>query len=388
MGFEYNYIDPDAVDRVELRSDDSSDYQQYKKELYGVDEGIPEERQKLLDNPRCDVFERVATILLNSDCKQLLKNTLALPVNLPDYVENADELKEAILLDGMYTNVDPVIGDTKPEIRGECRHSKNDEYRPGDDTAMCCWYCSSDDTRKPAKFMADDEPSNQCSRYVMNGYNLKEAIADHLEVVGSGVLVNHFNDSNLSPHEIRKGLSRADEKRSQAINLAFGVAFSDEDYYYQRAEALLRDIDSDVAEDSGPGAGGREFEYEAVRKLDNQFTLRDETVFKIYFDENAPAVRWQDFVSDPSEPTFKEADAIIEGEIGPIVVDFFTQRNTREKQRQVRNYAELYEIATGKSAKAWGITDTVHAELIELDTITGSSGPDTEKSQAGLSDFL
>jgi len=387
--FEYNRIRTDHVDTVELIPPEHGAYTEFKHDIYDSDDGIPEVRQRLLRHQRSDLFPRLVEAILNTDGEQFIRNHLEVRARLPDYVENSEEVKEAVRLQN--NEIDVKI-DPTPSTRGECRYSKDDDYRPANDDAMVCWKCSSDDTRKPEKFLADDDPVETCTRYTSNAYRIKRKLANHVTWSdGGGFLLNQFRGSDLSVSNIRRRLLRADEKRSQAVNLAFKLAFPDEDYYYQRAEALLRDLDADVAQESSPGAGGMEFERNAIERLNEKFTLREETVFKITFDDDAPPVAWRDFVDDPSEPTYKEADAIIEGDVGPIVVDFFTQRSTREKRKQVRNYAELYEKATGEEARAWGITDDARGELLELDTLVGETdGGSDEPSdgQAGLSDFL
>lgn len=383
--FEYNSINVDHVEDVELMSPESSSYQQFKREIYDTG-GIPEERQRLLASNNINKFEHIATEIINSDCQKLIDGLFIFNIELPEYVQNADEVREAVLNDGKYTDVRPEYGDLTPEKRGDCIHSQNDKYR-SDDDALCCWHCSDDDTNRPEMFMRADPACDQCRINAPRAWKLPRMLAEHLDFHPGHRLTPIFNDSEIEVSEIHKKLRKARESRSQAIQLAFRCAFSDEEYYYQRAEALLRDIDAEIAKDSGPGAGGRSFEYDAVAQLDEQFELRDETVFKIVFDDDAPRVAWGDFVSDPSEPTFKEADAIIEGDAAPIVVDFFTQRNTFEKRKQVSNYAELYEVATGTPAKAWGITDSTRAELIELDTLVSSEG-DHSGGQAGLRDFI
>lgn len=386
--FEYNDIRPDAVEDVELLSPQSSDYNQFKQDIYDSSDEIPPERERMLETARSRVFENIASIILDSDPTELIDEMFYLGVQIPKYVENPDELREGVLRRGKNTDVEVEYGDLTPSNREGCYYSEDDDYRPEDEDAMCCWECSPEDTRKPNKFKADDAPGDTCQRGVLRKFKLKRELADTIRVGHTGMLSDEFRESELSPAEITSRLTRANGSRSQAIQLAFRVAFPDEDYYYHRAEALLRDMNSDIAEESGPGAGGRQFEHEAIQQLEEQFELRDETVFKITFKDDAAPAYWRDFVSDTSEATFKEADAIIEGDIGPIVVDFFTQRQTREKRKQVHNYAELYEIATGEEPRAWGITDETRGELLELDTLTGSDTPDLDDGQAGLSDFL
>jgi len=384
--FEYNRIRVDAVESVELIPPENGSYTEFKHDIYDSDDGIPESRQRLLRHQRSDLFPRLVEAIVKTDGEQFVRNHLEVRARLPDYVENPEEVKKAVRLqnDEIDVEVDPT-----PSTRGECRYSKDDDYRPENDDARVCWECSSDDTRKPEKFLSDDDPVETCTRYTANGYKIRQKLAEHVEWSDAGgFLLNQFRGSDLSVSNIRRRLIRSNDTRSQAVNLAFKLAFPDEDYYYHRAEALLRDMNSDIAEESGPGAGGRQFEHEAIQQLEERFELRDETVFKITFDDDAAPAYWRDFVSDTSEATFKEADAIIEGDIGPIVVDFFTQRHTAEKRKQVHNYAELYEIATGEEPRAWGITDETRGELLELDTLTGSDAPDLEDGQAGLSDFL
>lgn len=385
--FEYNKIDIDAVEEVELLSPESSSYRQFKQELYDSSDDVPEERRRMAESQRSAVYVWLASQLVDADCEQLIEDMFVLTANIPNYVKNADELREGLLREGEYTDVDVEYGNLTPDVRGECGHAQNDDYRPDDDDAMCCWECSPENTRKPAKFMADDPPCDTCSISVPARFALKRELANTISIGQTGKLSNQFRHSDLPPQDILSRLAAADESRPQAIQLAFRVAYPDEDYYYQRAEALLRDLDADIAEQSGPGAGGRKFEHDAIKRLEEKFELRDETVFKIKFDEDAGRGYWEQFVSDPAEPTFKEADAIIEGEVGPIVVDFFTQRHTIEKRRQVSNYAELYEAATGEEPKAWGITDETYAELFELDTLVDDTD-DLEEGQADISDFI
>jgi hypothetical protein len=387
-GFEYNEIRIDAVEDVELIAPEHGGYTEFKQDIYHSDDQIPEARQRLLEHTRVDLFPQLLEAILDTDPEKFMRQHVEVGARLPDYVENPDELKSAVKM-RREDEVDVEIDDTA-HTRGQCRYSKDDDYRPDNDDALVCWKCSDDDTRKPKKLLSDDEPGETCTRYTAAGFKLLRHLSDNLRLTaGGGLLVNHLRRADVSVSRIRSRLFSAQEQRSQAVNLAFKTAFPDEDYYYQRAEALLRDLDADVAKDTSPGSGGREFEREAIKRLNERFTLRDETVFKIIFRDDAPEARWRDFVEDPSEPTYKEADAIIEGDIGPIVVDFFTQRRTREKRKQVHNYAELYEKATGDEAHAWGVTDSIRGELLELDTLTGTEPdpPDIE-GQAGLSDFI
>lgn len=387
--FEYNRIRVDAVESVKLIPPENGAYTEFKHDIYDSGNEIPEARQRLFRDPRSDLFRRLVQAILKTDGEQFVRDHLKVRARLPNYVENPEEVKEAVRLQN--DEIDVEINPT-PSTRGECRYSKDDDYRPENDDAKVCWKCSSDDTRKPEKFLSDDDPVETCTKHTANGYKIKRKLAEHVEWSSAGgFLLGQFRESDLSVSNIRRRLLRSDDRRSQAVNLAFKLAFPEEDYYYQRAEALLRDLDADVAQESSPGTGGMEFERNAIERLDRKFELRDEKVFKITFDDDAPPVAWRDFVDDPSEPTYKEADAIIEGDVGPIVVDFFTQRSTREKRKQVRNYAELYEKATGIEARAWGITDDARGELLELDTLVGETdGGSDEPSdgQAGLSDFL
>lgn len=386
-GFEYNEIYVEDVERVQLIPPANSGYTDFKHDIYDSDDEIPGARQRLLEHPHADIFPELVEAILDTDGEQFLRNNLEIPARLPEYVENPEAVKEAVIL-RREDDVDVEIDDTL-STRGECRHSKDDDYRPDTDGAKVCWKCSDDDTRKPAKFMADDEPVEMCSKYTARAWKLIQELRDRLAWSSAGgFLLSYFRQSGLSIREIQGRLLSSDDTRSQGVNLAFKIAYPDEDYYYQRAEALLRDVDAVVAQESSPGAGGREFERKAIQRLKQKFTLRDETVFKITFDDDAPAAVWRDFVNDPSEPTYKEADAIIEGDIGPIVVDFFTQRQTRQKRKQVHNYAELYEKATGEEARAWGITDETRGELLELDTLVGEKDRPDVEGQSGLSDFI
>jgi hypothetical protein len=391
--FEYNAINSDAVESVELLSPTDADYIGFKQRLYDDSNETPDERQRMAESDATGVYTRVLKTLIEADdLDTILKEIVQGVPKLPDYIENQTEVREALLTEGLSADVNIKYGDTTPETRADCRYSKNDTYRDGDD-ALCCWECSSNDSRKPAKFDATDEPCSTCSVYTPTVWKLKKALGGDLSFYTAGPygwLGEHFRDSELDVRDVQNRFQRAKDSRSAKVQLAFRAAFPDEEYYYQRAEALLRDIDSDLAEQSGPGSGGRKFEYDAIQQLDERFELRDEKVFKITFRDDAAAIEYSNFVSDPSEPTYKEADAIIGGDIGPIVVDIFTQRSYKAKREQVANYAELYEIATGVEPLAWAITDDTRAELLELDTLTGKQTDERKEpsQQPTLADFI
>jgi hypothetical protein len=390
--FEYNQIDVNAVESVELLADDASEYMTFKRRLYDDSDEIPEERRRLTERTETAAYITILDSLLTADLDDVILDIVKLEAKIPEYIDNADELRDGLLRQNQNTDVDVEIGDKTPESREECRHSKNDEYRPGEQH-MCCWECADEGSSGPNKFDADDDPGRGCTRYTPRGFKIKRELSKTLAFDDSGPhgwLAERFKESNLDVHDVQSRFERAKDGRSAKVQLAFRAAFPDEDYYYQRAEALLRDINADVAQDAGPGSGGRRFEHEAIDELSDRFQLRDETVFKITFDEDAAPFAYSDFVDDPSEPTFKEADAIIEGDIGPIVVDFFTQRSPKAKRRQVYNYAELYEKATGIEPLAWGITDEARGELLELDTLTASEPEPTSDTdgQVALTDFM
>lgn len=390
--FEYKEIDVDAVESVELLSPDSSDYMTFKRRLYNDSDEIPAERQQLVDRDATAVYEDILTLLTTADLDVVILDIIELNSEIPEYIDNPVDLRDGLIRSGSNSETAVEIGDRTPETRAECRYSKDDSYRPGDEH-LCCWECSEDDSRRPNKFDAEDDPGPGCERYTPRGFKIKRELSEYLQFDDSGTygwLAEHFRESNLDVGDVQTRFDRAKDSRSAKVQLAFRAAYPDGEYYYQRAEAVLRDIDSDLAEESGPGSGGRRFEYEAIERLSERFELRDETVFKITFDEDANPIQYSDFVADPSEPTYKEADAIIEGEIGPIVVDFFTQRSESEKLRQVHNYAELYELATGVEPLAWGITDDTRAELLELDTLVGGQTDDGKQlsQQPTLADFV
>lgn len=390
--FEYNEIDVDAVESVQLLSPDSSEYMTFKQRLYDDSDEIPAERQRLADSDATAVYEDILTLLTTADLDVVITDIIELKAKIPAYIDNPGELRDGLIRAGSNADVAVEIEERTPETRAECRYSKDDSYRSGDEY-MCCWECSEEDSRRPNKFDAEDDPGSGCERCTPRGFRIKRELSEHLQFDDSGTyrwLAEHFRESNLDVRDVQTRFERAKDSRSAKVQLAFRAAYPDEEYYYQRAEAVLRDIESDLAEESGPGSGGRRFEYEAIERLSERFELRDETVFKITFDEDALPIQYGDFVADPSEPTYKEADAIIEGEIGPIVIDFFTQRSTKEKLRQVSNYAELYEIATGIEPLAWGITDDTRAELLKLDTLMGKNTDEVESDsqQPTLADFV
>lgn len=142
--------------------------------------------------------------------------------------------------------------------------------------------------------------------------------------------------------------------RSAALEFAWRRTVDDvltEDYHRSRAEAYLRALDSPVAEDTKPGEGGLEFERDVREFVDNLgWPLRDR-VFEIET-ETGQSIRK------------KEVDIHTEIDSTPALIEVYTHGAHREKDRQLADYRELYQRATGTDPITIEVSDRIsHAEL-------------------------
>jgi len=145
--------------------------------------------------------------------------------------------------------------------------------------------------------------------------------------------------------------------RNKALEWAWMENLSDspirQKFYPQTAEAYLRSMDSPVAKELKPGEGGVEFEKEVREFLKKQgFPMRP-TLFDI---------------NGEVSTSRKEAD--IHTEIGgkPTLIEVFTYGAHSHKDRQLRDYLKLYELAEGAPARGVRMTDaTSHLQItVEL----------------------
>lgn len=156
----------------------------------------------------------------------------------------------------------PVRKTRTPDTRGDCRHTREDTYRPEDDEAVVCWQCSDKPNNRPRKFRADDTIgttfNETCKKTVVVG---REA---YPQVLSRTVWDNARLDTDALPqrlgevydtddHWTVRGLigrfrSGDDDRiRKAALRMSYDATLSHvEDYNYGRAAALLRDLGVDT----------------------------------------------------------------------------------------------------------------------------------------------
>lgn len=353
MSFEYNYLRPGIVSDVTIIERSSAEYREFLDSIRGGKTDGQKEREQIIDeNPEAvadfsgDV-ERITTAP-GQIADEIVSGT-GLGGDSHVWVSNAHEVLRDIL-EGNDTN--PTA---RPfEYRGNCRHAQDDSFRSDDDAAMCCWECSNRPNDRPEKFDRGDDPIAECDRR-LPGWKLEAMVEDDIDLSGFKGAIG----DELSFHTIKRGIAtlRADDEdevRKFAIKWSYMKHLADiEDYHYQRAEAFLRDIDAPNAEQNSTGEGGRRFEQEAHRTLERYGFPQHPRVLRCSID---PTIAERG--NGPDSPVrYKEMDIHTELEGEPTIIEVFTQRAQKEKHEQLRNYAELYEIATGTDPRTLLLTD-------------------------------
>lgn len=159
-------------------------------------------------------------------------------------VTNAEVVMVDVASPGAHA-IRPRPEDDGPQTRGECRHSRDDTYRPEDDDAMCCWECSNRSHNRPEKFKRGDSAGETCSRGGQSAWKLREAVVKAIDLseLPDGFAQTYAGDRRRLVRDI-SALRSGDEDRIRkaALRMAYRPHLGDvEEYNYSRASALLRD---------------------------------------------------------------------------------------------------------------------------------------------------
>lgn len=148
-----------------------------------------------------------------------------------------------------------------PETRGECRYSREDEYRPNIPGAICCWECN-DGGRRPEKYRESDQvpagapcrtnerrdPSTALARWfreeVVPG-NTDERLAEPVEKA----IEPNGEYSGLKWDAKTLGSGAGRRRRAAVLRIGYEATVGgalDEQYNHSRACAYLRDIGIDT----------------------------------------------------------------------------------------------------------------------------------------------
>lgn len=144
----------------------------------------------------------------------------------------------------------------RPGTRGECCHSREDDYRPNTPGAICCWTCNGGG-RRPAKYMADDpvpasapcrargarDPSETLNDWV--GFRVAPAIGIEQDIARAP------NPEYDRLHRDAEDLcaSSTRRRRTAVLRIAYEATIGgvlDEDYNVARTVAYLRDLGVDT----------------------------------------------------------------------------------------------------------------------------------------------
>lgn len=342
MNFGYNRIPPQTVGDVELISRDDPEYVEYKRELTSGKTQGEIEREKMIatNREKMESFESTAR----------------------NYIERPEEL----------------ISDLKNWVKkdrvvcGNCIHSRSDDYRD-DGNAIVCWENQKEPaTKKPRKLWRDDDFAKGCESFTDSEDEWGDHIYRYTDDAPEGV-VDGERESKIymKARDLDEEESGQKEIRKWALRIAWNMHGVPEDWNYQRAEAFLRDLDSHAAKTKGiVGSGGREFE-DRVQSFVSELGLpQRETVLRIE--------------TKNDDIRYKEMDVHTEIDSAPYIIEIFTSRSIKEKENQLWNYSELYEIATGNEPEMMLLTND--STVVSFDALK-SLVTEAKEGQSTLSSF-
>jgi hypothetical protein len=329
LTFEYNRIPVRRVSDVEVVPISNEGYQDLLDDVVGGKNESKKEREEIVERNRSIVnkFSRKAEEFVDYQCgtKTNAKHIHSLAL---DWMEDSER------------------------VCGDCRYSKNDDYRNGEDKLVCWENRPEQKGNRPRKITADSDFAEQCESFSTSlSYS-----DDAPDVVTENITVRNLM---IRIEKAKEGDKK--ELRKVALRLAWylsGMTEVDGDWNYKRAEAFLRDIGSPSRKTSNKsGSGGVKFENKVRARFDDAGLPDKDRVLKIELDNG--------------KRKYKEMDLHTEIAGDPYIIEIFTQRSISKKEEQVRNYAELYEIAKGVEPETLLLTDESFRELISLNTFEG-----------------
>lgn len=301
----YNKINLNSVKSIELISEDSKEWRKFKKRMYSNNkktEGEKERESYIQSYPQ--EFHEFKRRYENI----LLKG----PRNV------ARELEEKYI---------------SKKTCGTCFHSRNDKYRSGEEF-LVCWENSRG--KRPKKIT---KHSQACNKYRTDKIIEKENYQLNLPFI-----LRDLKESNRL------------ESRARKI-AAFENLDKIESFSSMRLKAFLHDLGSTEVKEwkTNNNKNAYLFESKVRKKLEKKFNSKNR-VIKIK--------------RKNKKTTYKEMDyhgiTTITQEKFPFVAEIFTYRNTKKKEKQVTNYADMLEKIYNRPVGRILITDS-HNSKEDLD---------------------
>jgi len=330
-GFEYNRIDPDDVLSVELISQDSKEYREFLRSIYESDDQSQYEEW-------AEAYPKIAR-----EYVQLAEQTLKDPTIA------AHEIARKL-----HRPDNPVCG--------ACRHSRDDDYRDGQDKIVCWENTPPDSGRRPRKLTSTSNFAQDCD-YFQRSRRALDGTGVHSRLAKPYFIADLFDDDD---NDARKAALKY--AYYQTWGLSNHVDTQKYMFNPNREEAMLRYFNSKSQDNSnsGVGQGGREFEQKIVSHIENftDFHMNN-LVFKIEL---------------PSKTTYKEMDVHLRVGDSSVIAELYTLRQIAEKRKQLQNYVELYQMATDEVPERYLVTDRIvdfvekDGEMKSVERDTGDSG--------------
>lgn len=308
---QYNPVNFSTVDSVTIISQDNSEYREF---LGDIIESQDRPQYKRWASRHPETAERF---------QQLAEDALEDPES------TANALAHNIL--------------TAPKrVCGNCTHSREDDFREGNEYIVCWENTPPNSGRRPRKLTTDDEFAADCESF----WPSRES------------LIDHDVHPSLNRQHFLQRLHDGDEsdQRKAALKYAYyqswghSTAIDTEKYTFNpsREEAMLRHLNSEKSQESSDhGEEGREFEQFVLHFIQKEFDLPiKDRVFRIEFADGSVG--------------FKEMDLHTEVNSEPWIAELYTQYSPRHKTTQLDDYTQLFEIATGIEPTAHLVTDQIH----------------------------
>ena len=327
-GFEYNKIPKKKIKDVEVLPQDSEEWKKYRRNLINNKTGAKEEREeKIKSNPeKFEKFQNEAKKLLQyppQEKRELRKRIIELIKKMKTYkfgkIHNTDYGKKIEIVPHFKIFV-PINKLDWWEFHHDKVENRNGKYIYMEDLGK----------KWKLKKVLKEEKIKYGQKNI--GWKYKEEKPKIDKVIPKSYR-NNIDKLKKVLEELRK--PAPDRERKEILRYCFNKHLNDiENTRSQsRIEAYLRDLNSDISSKhkSNLGKGGRKFEKKVKKKLKEWELELQNNIFKIKL--NSGNIR------------YKEADAIIKTGDIPHILEIFTQRNAKQKKKQVENYRLFYEIA-------------------------------------------
>lgn len=168
---------------------------------------------------------------------------------------------------------------------------------------------------------------------------------------------NYRNSDNQNRIDCLRFIIDKADTRNEILRFVWNKHLSEiDDFHVNRAEAYLRDLESENTEEPVIKKARRKsnnFENAIKNRLENQGFKDQKRVFKIHLENS-------------KKPVYKEMDHHFKHKNTNIVVEIFTNRKISEKEKQLKNYMTLLR-KTGKTKVKGLMITTGYREKEKLD---------------------